>query len=304
MGDQLGASTERSLAKSRARANNTLLVSVTLFLMVSQIFLVVSLFELKQDYHSLKVEKDFYLLRDREADIKERELVEFYNTLKEEHGSLISNYQKLQEKYIIIKEEAVTPPYILVSGREAFLVWRSPDGSIMKWTVPMDAYRAQLLLKKPTNYLIMEDSKGVPHKVMDFRPFVSPAPFQEFAPELYERAGSKEAFIYEVWSLVTQLSAYTPDIGETPRWPLESLVEGGGDCEDVTILIASILLASGEMDEVGIMYMDAENPTDLQHLNHIIVYVRAGDYETFIDGTSSVMNPFGDGVDGFYYPLQ
>jgi hypothetical protein len=293
----------KALSRSRARATNSILIYLIVSLMVSQLFLVVSFFELNEDYQRLKVEKDLYVMRTREATFKEAELAELYDSLEKEHGSLVSDYEELSKKYMVVEREALRPPYILVSGREALLVWKASDGSVRKWSVPIDAYRAQLLLDKPKRYLTVKDSRGVKHRFYDFRIFVNPEPFEEFAKELYGISGSRETFIYDVWSLVTQLSDYTPEIGETPRWPLETLVEGGGDCEDVTILIISILMASGEVDEVGMLYMDVNHPTDFHEANHVIVYVRVGENETIVDGTAPVMNPFGDDVDGFYYPL-
>lgn len=40
-------------------------------------------------------------------------------------------------------------------------------------------------------------------------------------------------FIYETWNIATQPTAYSEDIGETPRYPLKTFLAGGGDCEEM-----------------------------------------------------------------------
>lgn len=51
-------------------------------------------------------------------------------------------------------------------------------------------------------------------------------------------------FLYETWNIVSQLMVYSEDIGETPRYPLETFLAGGGDCEDTAILFASMIIAA------------------------------------------------------------
>ena len=54
-----------------------------------------------------------------------------------------------------------------------------------------------------------------------------------------------ENFIAFVQSLPYTSDPETTGIEEYPRYPLETLVDGGGDCEDVAILIASVLHEMG-----------------------------------------------------------
>ena len=48
-----------------------------------------------------------------------------------------------------------------------------------------------------------------------------------------------------VVKFVQQIVTYEPDIGEYPRYPIETLVDGAGDCEDFVILGAALLRALG-----------------------------------------------------------
>lgn len=77
--------------------------------------------------------------------------------------------------------------------------------------------------------------------------------------ELATRIGrlGKSFGSYEEVSLalefVQQTVTYTSDVGEYPRYPIETLVEGKGDCEDVAILAAALLQCMGYQS--ALMYL-------------------------------------------------
>ncbi|MDV0441888.1 transglutaminase-like domain-containing protein [Methanorbis furvi] len=61
----------------------------------------------------------------------------------------------------------------------------------------------------------------------------------------YSEKETIENFIAFVQSLPYTSDSETTEIEEYPRYPLETLVDKGGDCEDVAILIASVLHEMG-----------------------------------------------------------
>ncbi len=152
-------------------------------------------------------------------------------------------------------------------------------------------------------YITLTDNEtGENHLVMDFRPFVVENNFAVVTTDLYHELGrDDEALVYEIWYIVTQLTAYSSEIEETPRYPLETLLGGGGDCEDMAILIASMLKGAPANYTVKFVYMDANNPTNPQEINHALLWVETpSGYKTFVDGTSKgAMSPF-TLVDGWY----
>jgi len=151
-------------------------------------------------------------------------------------------------------------------------------------------------------YIDLRDNEtGEIHRIVDFRPFVDEQPFTKVISDLYYGLADDEDFVHEVWYVVTQLTTYHSEIEETPRFPLETLIGGGGDCEDMAILIASMLKAAPANYAVKLVYMDSDNPTDAKDVNHVIVWVETpSGYKTFLDGTSkTVMSPF-TLVDGWY----
>ncbi len=154
-------------------------------------------------------------------------------------------------------------------------------------------------------YIDLRDSEtGEIHRVVDFRPFVDEQPFSKVIPDLYHELADDEDFVYEIWYIVTQLTTYHSEIKETPRFPLETFIGSGGDCEDMAILVASMLKAAQANYTIKLVYMDADNPTDSQEVNHVIVWVETPTgYETFVDGTSkTVICPFTE-VDGWYFEV-
>lgn len=56
-----------------------------------------------------------------------------------------------------------------------------------------------------------------------------------------------------VLAFVQHVIEYKTDVGEYPRYPIETMAESGGDCEDSAILGAAILLAMGY--EVALLFL-------------------------------------------------
>jgi hypothetical protein len=223
-----------------------------------------------------------------------------YKSAVREYDSVSAMYSDVYMEYKTYKQEAIAPPYIIISGRRAHIVWKSKG--IREWTIPIDSYRERISKPKPKKYLILKDELGTVHRLIDFRPFVNTYFFSEVMPEVYKESGSDEEFIAEIWRMIKGLVIYTSEIKETPRWPIETLIEGGGDCEDVAILIASMIKAADAGYNVKLVYMNSKAPNRLAAPNHAVVYVEKEDFKAFIDGTSKVMNPFGD-IKGWFFEI-
>jgi hypothetical protein len=137
-------------------------------------------------------------------------------------------------------------------------------------------------------------------RIQNFSMFVRPAIFTKFSAKLNLDSGNDEQFVKEVFNIVQQITTYVPELQETPRYPLETLTGAGGDCEDSSILTASILRAANPDWTVQLVYLDSDNPTDPKDVNHVIVYVDTGEYSTYIETTAKKeMNPYTNGVNGW-----
>ncbi len=266
------------------------------------------------------------------------ELRATYNELVDEHNKLttqieqyveqVEEYSEQLEKYVqnipTLLEGAIVPPYLLVKSRGVNLVFRNLDGDVKYWHWNAEALEASVIwgwFMREMNisdlqYLKLYDianrfttgSKyvqlGKQWSSLDFRPYIMSDIFEPIASEFFSRHPDDEGRVMEVWNMVTQLNTYSEEITETPRLPLETLLLGGGDCEDLAILTASILKAMSAEWDVSLVYMDGENPTNINEVNHVTVYVDTGEYKTFVESTQGeIMNPWEE-VDGFYLEIQ
>jgi len=159
------------------------------------------------------------------------------------------------------------------------------------------------LQENSLQYINLTRDDGSAHLVMDFRPFIDSETFTNVIRTLYQESESDGEFIREVWNIVTQLNTYSTEIEETPRYPLETFLAGGGDCEDSSILLASMIKSAPTNWDVQLVYMDADNPENPQEVNHVLVFVDTGKEKYFIETTNNQeMQPYGY-IDGWYLEI-
>jgi len=261
--------------------------------------------------HSSLVEQNNEYREDRERILNE--LTKYQNELK-------TALEKYQKELATALEGSIVPPYITMNGRKASYSFRNLDNQIESWSCDVETLEANTIFGtfmrgldiSQLNQLGLSSisqkfnngskyvNLGGRFRSLDFRPYISKDNFQSSASEFFSRHTDDESRIKEVWNMVTQLCPYTGEMKETPRLPLETLLFGGGDCEDLAILTASILRAMSPDWTVQLVYMDGDNPEKVQNLNHISVFVDTGKYKTFVESTQkSIMSPY-KSVDGFY----
>lgn len=267
---------------------------------------------LEQTYQSLKL--DYAGLNNNLAALQaeHNNLVNKHNTLVEEHNTLTNNYNSLKGEYDRLKQVAVTPPYILTNGRNIKLAFNSTKGDIIYWEVPFESLENDLqrgnslrskIDKNPLLYSLNLNNTNTneTYRALDVRPFVQSSYFTKVIGNLYKQSDSDDAFIREVWNIVRQLTVYSSELEETPRFPLETLLAGGGDCEDTAILLASLLDAAPVDWEINLVLMDSDHPDQPLTINHVAVQVKTDNGNYIIETTSKdVMQPFGRVVGWFY----
>ena len=232
--------------------------------------------------------------------------------MQSQYSTLQTSYDDLNTKYQHLTNIAITPPFIYIHSRDMEIAFVETDQSIHYWEVPFDTLESELsqgdtmrtYAAQPANLLLLNNDAGDRFKIEDFTLFVDPTSFKDVIPDLYNQSGSADAFIREVWNIVTQLDSYSADIGEFPRYPLETFLAGGGDCEDTAILFASMILAAPVQWKVQLVYMDIDHPTNPQTVNHVIVSIDTGQAKYLVETTSSdVMEPYTNGVNGWFYTV-
>jgi hypothetical protein len=74
--------------------------------------------------------------------------------------------------------------------------------------------------------------------------------------------------------------------------PFETLYRGKGDCEDLTILMASLLISAYHTKDwdIKIVYLDASNASDSTTVNHLALFVSTDKFRTLIETTNDDLN--------------
>jgi hypothetical protein len=243
-----------------------------------------------------------------------------YNQLSNDHLALQALYKALEVDYgrsvadfAEFRNIAIVPPYINVHNRVVDIAfYRGDHQTINHWNVPFELLEEAIedgaQARQDQAILTFKTSSGELFYVMDYQPFIDPQPFETVITDIYYQSASDYDFIQEVWYIVAQLSDYSNELEETPRFPLETFLAGGGDCEDTSILLASMLMAAPVDWDIELVYMDAYYPLDPIEVNHVIVYVNTGaDTRYYIETTSDTggdMLPYSEGVKGWYLQLE
>jgi hypothetical protein len=269
---------------------------------------------LQLDY--IKLVEDFNGLSQRHS-----QLIGDYNGLVEKYNRQVADYNQLTEERYELAEEnayfktvAIIPPYIYIYQREVYLTFETTQGELVTWVFPFenleeDIRRGYLSRENPLNEIldivtVTDPNTGKTYRLLDLRKYVDATPFYGYIEEIYRESASDEDFIHEVWNIVAQLSTYSYELEETPRYPLETFLAGGGDCEDTAILFASMILAAPVNWQVGLFYMDGNNPNSLETVNHVAVWVNTGRSDHIVETTSkTIREPFEDPY-GWKFPLK
>jgi|APSaa5957512535_1039671.scaffolds.fasta_scaffold25150_3 hypothetical protein len=161
-------------------------------------------------------------------------------------------------------------------------------GNQYNWNVPVGQYDHSY----PKFSLDMDD--GSTQYVGDFRMYVKTS-FVNVIDQVYDNSINDEDFIYEVWYIVSKLTTYSIDIGEYPQYALETLARGGGDCEDMVILIADMLRSSSHTKswKIQMVIFDMDNIENAKTVNHVALKVDTGKESFIIEATAQDKNTMG-----------
>lgn len=254
---------------------------------------------------------------------KYEELQNQYENLQEKHEKqkqlyedLVVEHEELQSRYRDLEQRAILPPYIINNRRKTRVTFENTNGEIEWWEWDSSVLQRQNAMgntMRRMTYSQLEylgwdqygfEASSKYTQLGDFgryyqlNPFVTPSTFTPIAEDFYNRHESDLDRIREAWNFITGPNDYVAEITETPRLPLETLLFGGGDCEDSCILLGSILYNMPGITP-SFWWMDADNPMDPQEINHVVIGVETNSGEYIIETTSSnTMLPY-NGVSGF-----
>ena len=222
--------------------------------------------------HSTSLERDY------------DKLVDDYNFLVNNHNSLIDNTKELDEW---VKSEEKKPKTTIYNGTVNFEFYDSKE-NYYNWAVPIETYENYVTLERDLQYFDLRYPSGKIETHEDFTIFVEGDMFKDVIDVLYENSKDDYDFLKEVWYVTSNFSTYGYDIGEYPRYAIETFVRGQGDCEDTSILLSEMLRSSKYTKNwtIQLVYMDADNESNPKNINHIAVYVSNGDWGQVIETTS------------------
>jgi len=250
---------------------------------------------------------------------------EQYEQLRRQYEELQSEHRELREQHSDLRERTQTaqfPPYITADRRSVSVTYETLNGNVEGWEWDSSTLESQISAGSIIRELTYEQLAYLEWNVFGFEgnskyqrlgdygryyqllPFVIPSNFGPLSEEIYNRYQNDRERIRAAWNFTTQLNDYVREIAETPRFPLETLLMGGGDCEDSAILLASILYGMSPDWNVTLWFMDSNNPTDPENINHVVVGVTTGSGEMLVETTSkTMMTPF-DRVEGFSVEVE
>jgi cell division protein FtsB len=236
-------------------------------------------------------------------------------SLRSQINTLQQRYTTLSDEYNLLQQRSIIPPYIYIHDRVVEISFVKRDRSIGKWEVPFatlesalqrgNLARAEIARNQFPKVTLSNSATGKKYMVTDYTKFIESSPFTQVIEKLYRDSASDSAFISEVWNIVTQIATYSKEVGDTPRYPLETLLAGGGDCEDSAILFASMIKAAPVKWTIKLVYLDIDNPTRPLTVNHAIVQVNTGKENYLVETTEpDEMEPYTDGVDGWFFDVN
>ncbi len=206
----------------------------------------------------------------------------------------------------------------IIQGTE--ITWEIQDskGNWYSWTMPVEAYEelvqwgAELSEYYTYEPITLYLDNGETILAYDYDGFVGEeGSFGNVIDDIYDNSYSDSDFIYEIHYIVSKLTVYDEDLRgdntDEGRYALETLTRGGGDCEDLAILIADMLKSSKHTKdwEIQYVYMDNENPTNAQDVNHIVVFINDGTYDYVIEATGNdpYYDYYPDGISGWFFDV-
>jgi len=222
--------------------------------------------ELSQQYLSLS--GDYNLTLDQLKVLQGK-----YDRLLEEQGALTEEFEALSEEYAALDEEhralrielnetleeynSLLMQYLVVTGQAPLKPQPLSEDTIRRdfaWVYGGKTWALSLYVPEQL-YLYYSGRTRVPTE--DYSVYVTHPNDDEYIStivgefnEISLEEGYSEKQRVDLVIAFVQSLPYTPDIVSTsfdeyPRYPIETLVDGGGDCEDTSILTSALLYAMG-----------------------------------------------------------
>ena len=243
-----------------------------------------------------------------------------YDLLLSKHNILSKNYDDLLVEYNLaadnhgnVNENGKEYPRTTILGTDVIWQFLDSKDNYYQWSIPIFVYEEQIqygsaysIQQQNENFKIL-NVNGHSMEVINLDGFVHHS-FTDTVDSIYDNSNDNADFIYNVWYIVSEMTTYDIDVRPESegRYALETLTRGGGDCEDLVILIADLLMSSKHTSDwhFQYVYMDLQNPTDPREVNHIVLYVHDGTYSYTIEATAPPnWEYYPNGIIGWYFDV-
>ncbi len=243
----------------------------------------------EQAEHQSQIEEMMRQVQEEEANINKKslEMALEEQTRKINAEKFSQTLEEALEK--ARKSSQIQKPQTVISKEEVQWTLYDSKGNQYYWAMPVTSYESLVQSNYyPTMNLKLPDGKIV--TVGDFSKYVG-TNFSQVIDQIYDNANAED-FIYEVWYITSQLTVYSQDIGEDPRYALETLTRGGGDCEDTAILMADMIKSSSHTKnwKLQLVYFDSDNYQNPKTINHVALSIDMGDGVSHVFETTAKTN--------------
>lgn len=225
----------------------------------------------KQTDYSKRLQIENAELREKISSLQRT--INDYSEYMDEYERDVARYVDEVAEYQHEVEQQNKKPQTTITQEEVQIRLFDSKGNQYDWVLPVETYESYVQYTYvPTQTIQYSD--GRISTVGEFSQYVVGS-FTNVIDDIYDNSVSDEDFIFEIWFITSQLTVYSTDIGEDPRFAVETLIRGGGDCEDTTILIADMIRSSSHTKdwEINLLYFDSDNPENPQQVNHVSLEV-------------------------------
>ena len=214
-----------------------------------------------------------------------------------------------------VKDAFYPEPQIIIKGANVTWSFQDSKGNEYSWFLPISVFEDSVKSGHDWSKQLYYDPlrlnlNGETIYSTNLRGFVSDdGVFTKVIDGIYDNSYDDEDFIYEVWYIVSQLTVYDEDVHphSEGRLAMETLTRGGGDCEDLAILIADMLISSEHTEgwTVEYVYMDSDNPLDPETVNHVALKVEIGSDHYYMEPTAPpAWDYYPSGIWGWYFDVH
>ena len=265
--------------KSKQNLLTIILILIFLILVICAVFWITSLNNSYSNNDIIKLNKtNSELNANLNNALNSLQIMQTKNmTLQNSYNSIVTELNNLRNEFI----GAQKIPYVVMSDRNFEAVFKKINNEIIYWVWPADSFEQSFIngyntRKSGLQYKRLDFGNGKVVSVIDYTVFVEDKLFNDVIGKLYDSSKSDRKNIEEIVNINNQLVTYSSELTDTPRYSLETLSEGGGDCEDQAILVASMLKSVPKNWKISLVYIDADNPSSPKEVNHVIVKVDNG----------------------------